>query len=315
MVVDRPGDGERGERPAYLADKKPRDIMNRVDKLILMTDVKYRDIINEASVETGVPGPLITAIIHCESHFNPFARSNFGAKGLMQLMDKTARYLGVRDSYDPIQNIRGGTRYFASLMKRFKNNISLSLAAYNAGPTNVDKYGGIPPFKQTVNYVRKVLFYADYYREHQSVPAPFDKAFELAVNACEKKDFVRAIFYFRKADPDEGDGRILYNLGYLHDLREIPVIAMDYYLKAIKRDPFLQEARWNLARLLERESRYCEALEQWKWLSENSDDDEMKSVSEKYGCELESFMAGLSEGLASERGSRQNGGQFRTESR
>jgi len=315
MVVDRPGTCERGERPAYLADKRLRAIVDRVEKLILVTDVKYRDIINRAARDTGITSPLITAIIHCESHFNPFARSNFGAKGLMQLMDSTARYLGVRDPYDPEQNISAGSRYFASLMKRYSNNVTLALAAYNAGPTNVDKYGGVPPFKQTRNYVKKVQFYADFYRQHQSTPAPFDKAFEAAVASWEKDDPVRAIYYFRQADPSEEDCRILYNLGYLHDLRNIPSVAGKYYQRAIEKDPFLQEARWNLARLLEREGKFREALDQWQWLSENSDEEEMKKNATDYARELQLYMTGLAEGLVSGRGSHQNGRETAIETR
>lgn len=105
----------------------------------------------------GVSRGLVKAIMHTESSFNQFARSRVGAQGLMQLMPATARRFNVSNSYDPQQNIEGGVKYLSWLMKRFNGDVRLVLAAYNAGEGNVDKYGGIPPFKETQNYVRRVL--------------------------------------------------------------------------------------------------------------------------------------------------------------
>lgn len=125
----------------------------------LQTTASLEEIFTEAAEKYHVPKNLIKAIAKAESDFNPNATSGAGAQGIMQLMPATARELGVTDSYDPYQNIMGGTKYISEMLAKYDGNVSLALAAYNAGSNNVAKYGGIPPFKETQNYVVKVTGY------------------------------------------------------------------------------------------------------------------------------------------------------------
>ena len=116
----------------------------------------YFDHILTAACEAGVPVRLFDALVSQESRYRPFARSHAGAMGMAQLMPGTARYLNVSDPWDPLENLRGGARYLREQLDRF-GSWDLALAAYNAGPGRVDKYGGIPPFRETRNYVRAIL--------------------------------------------------------------------------------------------------------------------------------------------------------------
>ena len=120
---------------------------------------KYDDLISDASKRHGVSFPLLKAIIKAESDFDPQAVSKKGAMGLMQIMPQNFKLLGLDDPFDPTQNINAGARYFKLLYDRFGGKLALSLAAYNAGPTVVDRYQTIPPYEETEEYVRRVLRY------------------------------------------------------------------------------------------------------------------------------------------------------------
>lgn len=122
----------------------------------------YDGLIGEMASHYAVPPALVKAVIAAESAFNPRAVSHKGAQGLMQLMPQTAAGLGVQDPFVPEQNVRGGTSYLRSMLDRY-GDITRALAAYNAGPAAVDRYGGIPPYRETRAYVERVLTYYRHY--------------------------------------------------------------------------------------------------------------------------------------------------------
>jgi len=118
---------------------------------------RFGEEIREVAARHGVAADLVEAVIRVESAFNPRAVSNKGAQGLMQLMPRTASSLGVRNAFDPRENIDGGVRHLRYLLDRYPGNVPLALAAYNAGEKAVDHYGGIPPYAETQQYVQKIL--------------------------------------------------------------------------------------------------------------------------------------------------------------
>lgn len=131
---------------------------------------KYNDIIIAAARKHDVDAALVSAVIKAESDYNPRTMSHKGARGLMQLMPATARRFGVTNSFDPAENIYAGTRYLRWLLKTFDGNADLAVAAYNAGEGNVWKYDGVPPFRETVNYINRISKHIRKAIENQVIP-------------------------------------------------------------------------------------------------------------------------------------------------
>jgi soluble lytic murein transglycosylase-like protein len=139
-------------------------IKERSARSLGYTTNRYDHLITGASTRQGVSFSLLKALIKAESNFNPEAVSRAGAKGLMQIMPANIKDLKIKDPFDPRENIMGGARYLKKLIKRFNGELPLALAAYNAGPSVVERHQGIPPIKETEEFVEKVLKYYAIYR-------------------------------------------------------------------------------------------------------------------------------------------------------
>lgn len=150
-------------------EEKPMPAPTSVNLVTFPLLDSFDQLILDASKKHGVNASLIKAICVAESGMNPNAVSRAGAQGLMQLMPATASGLSVTDSFDPEQNINGGTLYIKQQLVEF-NDTRLALAAYNAGPQNVKKYGGIPPFEETQRYVPRVMALYDFFQTERPIP-------------------------------------------------------------------------------------------------------------------------------------------------
>lgn len=150
----------------YLPGKKARATAKAAAESFLAasgTAGNYEVVVERAALKHGVDPALCKAVARAESGFNPLATSKAGAAGLMQLMPGTARGLGVANPYDPEQNADGGVRYLKTLLQKYRGDVQLALAAYNAGPGAVDQHKGIPPYRETQKYVEKVTAYQQKY--------------------------------------------------------------------------------------------------------------------------------------------------------
>jgi Transglycosylase SLT domain/Domain of unknown function (DUF4124) len=156
VVSNRPKPGTPEAQPRSYAVPKTESV--RATRFVAPDRSRlYDDIIEEQARLQGVRPDLVRAVVQVESAFNPYARSPKGAEGLMQLMPSTARQFGVTNPYNPNQNVRAGVAYLRQLLDRYDDNEELALAAYNAGPGAVDKYGeNVPPYRETRNYVSKI---------------------------------------------------------------------------------------------------------------------------------------------------------------
>jgi len=142
---------------ASASSSNQTEFSNVLESAMNKTETNLDSIFEAAAKKYNIPVNLLKAVAKVESNFNPNATSSCGAMGIMQLMPGTAKSLGVNDAYNPEQNIMGGAKYLSQMLNMFGGNTELAVAAYNAGPGNVQKYNGIPPFKETQNYVSKVL--------------------------------------------------------------------------------------------------------------------------------------------------------------
>ena len=147
-------------RPAIAVLPPTKPILARVDVATEFSAVPpheaYDEIIQEAADAYGMDAALIRAVMEAESAFHPFAVSRSGAEGLMQLMPELSNEMGVSNAFDPRENIMGGVRYLKRLLDYHEGDLDLALASYNAGPANVERYGGVPPFRETRNYIKTV---------------------------------------------------------------------------------------------------------------------------------------------------------------
>jgi len=135
---------------------EPEDVFTKVPPAQLVPQPFYRDLVEAAAKRYSMDADLITSVIAVESNFDPKAVSRKNARGLMQLLPETAARLGVKNIDDPAENIDAGTRYLRDLLQQYNNDLSLALAAYNAGPDKVQLYGRVPPYSETISYVRRV---------------------------------------------------------------------------------------------------------------------------------------------------------------
>jgi soluble lytic murein transglycosylase-like protein len=145
--------------------KKDKELRTKLKYASSVNPAEYEQLIKSCSEKYGVNQSLVKAVIHAESGYNPNAVSSKGASGLMQLMPETAKSLKVADRFNPKDNVDGGVKYLRFLLDTFRGDVSLAVAAYNAGLNKVTKYGGIPPYNETRTYVTRVLSYMKSYQE------------------------------------------------------------------------------------------------------------------------------------------------------
>jgi len=156
VVLLLKGGGEVGVPAAMLRGLVPDEVLEEIGPSGLAS-ADFERLVAEAAQRHGLDPALVMAVVGVESGFQPQAVSPKGAQGLMQLMPRTARELGVADPFDPASNLDGGSRYLSSLVARYEGDLTRALAAYNAGMAAVARHGGVPPYAETRNYVRRVL--------------------------------------------------------------------------------------------------------------------------------------------------------------
>lgn len=274
-------------------------------KIILPNDERFSEYINAAGKKYGLDPYLIKAIIKVESDFDPHVMSSKGAQGLMQLIPSTAKLVGCSDSFDPYQNILGGSKYLKMMLSRFNNNLDHALAAYNAGPGRVDQYGGVPPFRETKNYVTKVNHYYNSFREGLPqqlrqktkvarimpvIPSNLSKKLISAYECFKEEDVEGAIKAYQEIlNIYPRNAQALYNLACLLDMERRFDEAIDSYNEALKEDPFLDKAIYNLAIIYERLGQYEEAIAAWRKYMLVTKEEEKIIMAERFVRELQEY--------------------------
>ena len=205
------------------------------------TSEQLKEIARQKARSFGVNEDIFLRLVGAESSWNPRAKSGAGAMGLVQLMPGTAQGLGVSDPYDPVQSLTGGARYLSQQLKRF-GSYDKALAAYNAGPGNVERYGGIPPFKETQNYVKKILGGVDV------AAKPKQQAQEPATSGSQVQDFLK--------------GFLLQNF-LLNDQNVAPSIGEQLFKTAFQRPMTEIETDISTASLFTPRTPFLESLTQF----------------------------------------------------
>jgi tetratricopeptide (TPR) repeat protein len=276
-------------------------------KFLLPSDDSFGEYINEAASIHGLDPFLIKSVIKVESDFDKNIVSSKGAQGLMQLMPATAKLVGCSNPFSARDNILGGSNYLRMMLKRFDGNIDYALAAYNAGPGNVEKYKGIPPFRETKNYVRKVNHYYQQYASSagytgKSNPTENKARIITTVHTDLNKRLTKAYEKFNSGDIDGAmncyrdilniyprNTQALYNLACLLDMERCYDEAIDVYKASLKQDPFLDKALYNMAVIYERMGMNSEAIKTWKKYVKVTKDEDKIVMAEKFIKELTEY--------------------------
>lgn len=233
---------------------------------LVVTGSEFDSLISRAAEQTGLDSTLIRAVIKTESNFNPQAVSPKGAKGLMQLMPALARYYGVKDPFDPVANIMAGSSYLKDLQNRF-GTLEKTLAAYNAGPSRVEEYGGPPPFTETQKYITRVKWYRQHYYKRLDLVdlKGLMEAFSQACLAFNKGNLRHSAYLFGLVlNRYPASSETSYNLALVEDRRGKLPTAVNLYGQALRYNPHFTEAYYNLAILYERLSHLDLALATWE---------------------------------------------------
>ena len=277
-------------------------------KILLPNDESFSEFINEAAQTQGLDPYLIKAVIKVESDFDPNIVSSKGACGLMQLIPGTAKLVKVTNVFDPRDNIHGGARYLRMMVDRFSGRLDYALAGYNAGPGRVEQYGGIPPIRETKNYVTKVNHYLKLFRSGQGLPPAvvttrtvrsipvIPSALSQKLNAAYAQYLDNNVDGAIRSYQDilnifPKNTQALYNLACLLDMERRYDEAIEAYQASVKQDPFLDKSLYNLAIIYERLGQHREAIACWRRYTSAVKEEEKIALAERYVRELVEYAA------------------------